>query len=203
MRIMNSSEMLESLTNAAEPFYSKIVVTLVILLLGLFIGRFIGRLVTKILGEVELNKIYKLATGYSSKLDKIIGKIVSYLIYFIFGMWALENVGLSSVTLNIIAGGIVVLIIIAVIFAIKDFIPNVFAGMFIHIKGIIKEGDEVEIDNVKGIIKSIGLVETKLYANGSDLIYVPNSAFVRSRQIRIKNAEERKKTTKAKKSTKE
>ncbi len=61
-----------------------------------------------------------------------------------------------------------------------------------HLKGMIKEGDAVEIDNVKGIINSIGLIETKIYANGSDIIYVPNSTFLRSQKIRIKNAEERK-----------
>lgn len=186
MQALNTTDIMQSISGLVRPFYSDIIIAVIILLCGLIIGRIIGRLLFKLLSEIELNKLFKLATGFSVRLDNILSKVASYFLYFIFAMWALEKLGLSSIIINLLAGGIILLFIIAVILGIKDFIPNIIAGLFIHFKAILKEGNKVEIDNIKGTVETIGLVETKLKTSSNDVVYVPNSAFIRSKTIKIK-----------------
>jgi small conductance mechanosensitive channel len=185
MDIINTTQTTNKLNQFLEPFYSKIIITLLILLIGLIAGKIIGKLIEKLLKEIEINKLIKKATTFNIKLDKIIGSIISYFIYFIAIMWALENIGLSSIIINILAGGIIILFIIAIILGIKDFIPNIIAGIFIHFKKIIKENDNIEIDNVKGKVEIVGLIETKLITKTDDVIYIPNSAFIKSQKIKV------------------
>lgn len=188
----NITGTLEEVSGFLEPIYSSIIISVIILLIGLIIGKVVGRLSFKLLSEIELNKIFKLATGMNVKLDNIVSSAISYFIYFVFAMWALENIGLSSVILNIIAGGIILLILIAIVLGIKDFFPNVIAGLFLHGKRIVKEGEHVEIDNINGKVVHIGLVETELLSTDGDRVYVPNSIFLRSKSIRVKKGKTKK-----------
>ncbi|MGM5482348.1 MAG: mechanosensitive ion channel domain-containing protein [Nanobdellota archaeon] len=187
MQLLNSSESFKNISSIIRPFYSDIIIGVIILLCGLVVGKVVSRVLFKVFSEIELNKLFKLATGFSVRLDNILSKIAAYFIYFVFGMWALETVGLSAIIINIIASAIIILFIIAIILGIKDFIPNIIAGFFIHFKGVLKEGNKVEIDNIKGTVKEVGLVETKLSTTSKDTVYVPNSAFIRSKTIKVKN----------------
>ncbi len=193
MGALNNSTTFERVSVFLEPFYSNIIIALVILLIGLIVGKVLGRLALKLLSEIEVNKIFKLATGMSVKLDKLISSIISYFFYVVFAMWALEKLGLSSVILNILAGGIIILVVVAVVLGIKDFFPNVIAGLFIHAKKIVSEGEVVEIDSVKGTVVHVGLVETELKSVSGDRVLVPNAAFLKSRTIKIKNSKIKKK----------
>ncbi len=185
-------ETLQSVGDFLEPIYSNIIITLIILLIGFIVGKVVGRLSFKLLSEIELNKLFRLATGMSVKLDQILSSAISYFIYFVFVMWALENLGLSSIILNILAGGVIVLILIAIVLGIKDFFPNVIAGLFLHAKRIVKEGENVEIDSISGKVVHIGLVETELSSSKGDRIYVPNAAFLKSRTIKVKGKSKKK-----------
>ena len=63
--------------------------------------------------------------------------LFSYFIYFIAIIMALNQVGLTSAILNMLSGAVILLILISMILAIKDFVPNMVAGIFIFQKGII------------------------------------------------------------------
>lgn len=184
MEVINASKLSKDVSTLLEPLYSKIVIAFIIVLTGIIIGKISGRLIYKILSEIELNKAFKRATSFNWKIDKLLGQLASYFIYFIFIMWALEAIGLSSVILNIIAGGLILLIVVAIALSVKDFIPNMIAGMFIQMRNTIREGDTIQIENVKGKVISIGLVETKI-ENGADMIYVPNSNFLKSEKFKV------------------
>ena len=192
MEQLNITGTLQDVGGFLEPIYSNIIITVIILLIGLIVGKVLGRLSFKLFSEIELNKLFSLATGMSIKLDQIFSSIISYFIYFVFVMWALENLGLSSIILNILAGGVIVLIVIAIVLGIKDFFPNVIAGLFLHAKRIVKEGEDVEIDSISGKVAHIGLVETELSSTKGDRIYVPNAVFLKSRTIKVKKAKKNK-----------
>ena len=164
--------------NGFEVFFSKLVVSLVaaivILLIGLVIGRFLGNVVRRILRELELSKILK-EERVKFPLEEVLSNGVKYIIYFIAVVLALNQVGLTSAIINILLGIIFVLIIIFIVLAFKDFIPNVMAGFFSHQRRDIKEGDSIKVKNIEGKIIGINLVETKIKTKGGDTIYVPNS----------------------------
>ncbi len=169
-----------------RPILTDLLIATLILIAGFIIGRFLGRLITRLLSEIELNNFFRLATGISARIDHMIGSAISYLTYIVFIMVALDRMGLSSAILNMIAGGVFVVIIIAILLAIKDFVPNLFAGIFIHSKKMFEEGDKIETDHVKGKVIQIGLIETKLRSGLKDIIYIPNSSIIRSNKVKVK-----------------
>lgn len=164
-----------------KPFGTRIVVSIIIIILGLVVGRIIGRLVKKLLQEIELDRLVKLATGINLALTHTLSAFATYFIYFIFVIWALEYLGLGSIVLNILAGGVVVLVILSLLLSLKDFIPNAMAGLFLHLKGLLKEGETIRFENVEGKVVAVNLVETRIETKDKEMIYLPNSVLVKNR----------------------
>jgi len=88
--------------------------------------------------------------------------------------------GIASVIINIISGFIFILIIIFVALSIKDFLPNLTAGIYILSKKSVSEGKFVRIKDVTGQIEHIDLLETRLRTQDNEIIIVPNSQFVKN-----------------------
>ena len=155
-------------------FFTKIIIAIIILLIGFVIGRIAGRLLHKVLHEIELDKILKRAR-IRIAMEDIISHFVTYFIYFITIIWALSELGLTTTILNMISAAMLILIILGVLLAIKDFIPNAFAGFFIYRKELIKPGDKIKINGLEGRVKSISLIETEVETKSGDIILLPNS----------------------------
>ncbi|MBD3248935.1 mechanosensitive ion channel [Candidatus Woesearchaeota archaeon] len=158
----------------SSQIFTRLIVAVIILLIGFIIGKLVSRLVQKVLQEIELNSSLKKA-GVKLNLETIVSHFIAYFIYFIAVVWALNEIGLTTTVLNMISASAMVLIIISIVLAIKDFIPNAFAGLFIYQKGFIKEGDTIKVDNVEGTVKKTSLIETEIETKENDSIYIPNS----------------------------
>ena len=158
--------------------FTKLIVAVIILLIGFVMGRIAGRLVQKVLHEIELNNILKKA-GVKLELEEGLSKFTIYFIYFITIIWALDSLGLTTTMLNMISAAVLVVIIISVLFGIKDFIPNIISGFFIYRKSVIKSGDRVRIGNISGIVKKVSLMETEIKTSSGDMMHVPNSVIMK------------------------
>jgi len=175
---------LDLLKNTLQPIYIKIVVAAIIVIFGLIFGQLLGKLVKKILSEIRLDRFMRKVTGLSIKLESLIAILVKYSIIFIFIIWALDRIGLGYIVLNILAGGAVIIIIMAFVLSIKDFIPNAIAGAFVQIKRIVREGDQIKCNNVEGTVQTVDLVETKIKATNGDIIFIPNSNLVKNTVVK-------------------
>lgn len=164
---------------------TKVVVAVVILVIGFIVGKIIGRLTQRLLHEFELDNILKMATGIKISMEELISHFITYLVYFLALVMALNQIGLTTTLLNIISAGIIILIIIFILLGIKDFIPNILAGIFIHQKGMVKEGDRIKVKDIKGKIVHINLVDTRLKTREGDLIYIPNSVLIRNELTKL------------------
>lgn len=158
--------------------FTKVIVAVVILLIGFVIARIVGKLVQKILHEIELNNILKKA-GVKLQLEDLLSNIATYLIYFFTIIWALNSMGLTTTILNMLSAAFLILIIISIILAIKDFFPNLISGFFIYRKGIIKVGDKIKVGNITGKVKRITLIETEIKTSSGDTIHIPNSTLTK------------------------
>lgn len=179
---------IEFLNGLFTDIITKIVVAIVIILVGFVIGKILGRLTQRLLHELEFNKIFKRATKLSFSLEELIGKFVSYFIYFIALIMALNQIGLTTIILYMVTAAIIVLLIISIFLGIKDFIPNMIAGIFIHQKRVINEGDIIKVKNLTGKIVHINLVETRIKTKDGDIIYIPNSMLTNTEIVRIKKS---------------
>ena len=167
--------------------FTKLVVAVIIVLIGLVLGKILGKFIQKALHEIELNRIIKKAAGIKVSAEEVISAFITYFIYFIFIVMALNQLGITTVVLHMISGAILIIIIISIMLSIKDFMPNMFAGFFIHQKRFIKEGDIIRVDNTEGKVVHINLVETKIETKQGDIIYIPNSLLTKKTVVKVKN----------------
>jgi len=181
--ITNSINVLPKILSSV---FTKLVVAVIIVLIGLVLGKILGKFVQKALHEIELNKIIKKAAGIKASVEEIISTSLSYFIYFIFIVMALNQLGITTVVLHMISGAILIIIIISILLSIKDFMPNMFAGLFIHQIRFIKEGDILKVDNTEGKVVHINLVETKIETKHGDIIYIPNSLLTKKTVVKLK-----------------
>tara|TARA_Y100000310_G_scaffold258452_1_gene266873 strand:- start:4584 stop:5144 length:561 start_codon:yes stop_codon:yes gene_type:complete len=166
-------------------FFMKFVVSMIILLIGLIVGRILGKLIHKVLHEIELNNILKKATGLKVSLEEIISSFVTYFTYFVFIIIAIEKLGVGAIVLNIVAGGVMLVIILSVFLSIKDFVPNCIAGITIYREGFIKKGDFIKVKETEGKITKISLIETRIETKGKDTISIPNSIMTKNEVVKL------------------
>jgi small-conductance mechanosensitive channel len=162
---------------------NNIVIAIIIVLLGLLIGKVLGKVIERLLKEFRIDKTVKEKTGFNSSLQKIISNIVSYAIYFVFLIIALNQVGITSLLLNVLSIVVILILAISTILSIKDSVPNMIAHK--RIKETMKKGDKITLGNsVEGKIDEITLFETKLTTKSGDEIYIPNSLFLKETHVK-------------------
>ncbi|MFC1648261.1 mechanosensitive ion channel domain-containing protein [Nanoarchaeota archaeon] len=168
-----------------DPVIRTILIAIVILLIGLVAGKLISRFVKHLLHQLEADKTFKATTGWKFSIEKTISSFVEYFIYFIVIIMALEKIGITSAVLNMVAGIIILLVLISIVLAIKDFVPNMMAGLILKGKKEYKKGVKIQVKRIEGKIQEIGLLETRVLTSKKDIILIPNSIFVKH-EITIK-----------------
>ncbi len=166
-----------------EALFSNTTAALILLLLGLLIGRIFGKLAKKVLHEFQVNKVLR-ESGTKIPMEELIGSSVTYLTYFIAFIFALQQIGLTTTLFYIILTIFFLIVAIVFILALKDFIPNVFAGFFIHQRPLLNVGERVKVGEVEGKVKSIALIETQIITDAGDTIYIPNSLILKGMVVK-------------------
>ncbi|MBN2459533.1 mechanosensitive ion channel [Candidatus Woesearchaeota archaeon] len=193
--VNQSLEMIDGVSNAFSPLISNIVVAVLILLLGLIIGKLSGNLVRRALNEVQLDKSLRSAVKIKFSVEKAIGSLVSYMIYFVAVILSLNKLGLTAAIITILAFIIVLIITISFLLTVRDFFPNLLGGMRIK-NGMFSEGDEIQIREVKGKVISSGFLETRIMTPYKEEVIIPNSVF-NKRQVIVRRKPQKNKDRQA------
>ena len=155
----------------------RVAIALVIGAVGVLLGRAFGKAARHVVEKLEIKKQLRKA-GISFKPEMLAENIVKYVIYIGAFIAALNYLGITPVILNIIFGGLIIVVILAIFLSLKDFIPNVISGIYIISTNKIKKGDEIKVQDVSGKVKEISLTETTLISDGSKII-IPNSTIMK------------------------
>ena len=189
---MNNSSLVTVGKSFLEPnaWLSSIVVAIVIAVIGLIAGRIAGKLIKRILQDFEFDKSLK-KIGVKISIERYISGFISYSIYIIFFLIALNYVGISSLLLNILFVAIIIVLAISLILALRDSLPNVMASSTIRQNPNLKSGKKLTIGGVTGKINEITYFETRIECDNGDIIHIPNSLFVKEQYIitKAKNKE--------------
>ncbi|MCA9478443.1 MAG: mechanosensitive ion channel [Nanoarchaeota archaeon] len=170
---------------------TRLVVGIIIFLVGLIIARIASKITQKILRDFSLDGTVQKKTGIKTSFEKLISGSVFFLVMMIFLVISLNYIGITNVILNILSIAVIVIVTISLLLAIKDSVPNIIAYRAIRQKGELQEGDLITIENATGTIEEISLFQVRI-RKGTDIIYIPNSLF-------LKKEFSRKKRTAAKK----
>ena len=115
----------------------------------------------------------------------LIRDIINYIIYFIALMVILQLFGINLAGTLLSLG----IIGIAVSFAAKDIISNLFSGIILILGRSVKVGDTIELNNKKGIVERITLRTTIVVDDNGVKIHVPNSTLTNNSYLQFKNPE--------------
>jgi small conductance mechanosensitive channel len=165
--------------------FANLVVAVIILLLGFIIGRIGGRVVKRVLQEIDLDKNAKKA-GIKFSIENFSGSLSAYLIYFISIVAALNQFKVVTPVFMILVVGLVIFLVITALLAVKDFVPNMFSGLYIFRTDFIKNGDKIRMKNLTGIVQEVTLTKTKIKTNSGDLVFIPNSVIVKKQIVKLK-----------------
>ena len=164
----------------ASSYFTHIAVGIVILLVGFGLGILAKKLMQKVLSEVELNKIMN-KVGLTYDLEMWVSSIIMYLIYLATVIVFLDHFDIGSIVLYLLLGGVLMLIILTFLVGLKDVIPNLIGWIYIQRNSKLKEGHRVEVKEISGIVEKIGYLETEIKTENQDILYVPNSLFLKSK----------------------
>lgn len=115
----------------------------------------------------------------------LIRDIISYIIYFIALMAILQFFGINLAG-TLLSLGIVG---IAVSFAAKDIISNLFSGFILILGKSVKVGDTIEINGKKGYVEQISLRSTIITDDKGVKNHVPNSTLTNNEYLQYKPPE--------------
>ncbi len=115
----------------------------------------------------------------------LIRDIITYIIYFVALMTILQFFGINLAG-TLLSLGIVG---IAVSFAAKDIISNLFSGIILIIGKSVKVGDTIEINSQKGHVERISLRSTVIVNDLGVKINVPNSTLTNNTYLQYKKPE--------------
>ena len=165
-----------------------LIAAIVILVVGLIIGRFLSNLTKKVLHELELDRILKEQARVKVPLTQLITNLVKYGVYFVAILAALNQLGLRNFILNAILTIVIIILVVLMILSLKDFVPNLVAGLFLYQKRNINPGDMIQVNNIEGEVLHITLFETKIKTRSNEIVYVPNSVLTKSIVIKKKKS---------------
>src|SRR3989344_1212484 len=161
-----------------------IVASIVILIFGLILGRFLSNLTRKLLDELELDRILKEKVHIRVPVSEFISSSVKYVVYILFIILSLNQLGIENIVLNIVLGIIFLFLFVFILAYIKDFIPNFIAGIKLYKRKSVKKGDIIKVNTVEGRILNINILETKILSTNKEIIHIPNSLLNKFRMIK-------------------
>ena len=115
----------------------------------------------------------------------LIRDVINYVIYFIALMTILQFFGINLAGTLLSLG----IIGIAVSFAAKDIISNLFSGIILILGRSVKVGDTIEINNKKGFVERVTLRSTIVIDDNGVKIQVPNSTLTNNSYLQFKAPE--------------
>jgi len=166
--------------DAARNYFYDLMIGIAILLVGFVIGILVKKFTYRVFKEVGINRIMS-NVGVTYDLEKIVSSIISYVIYLFSIVFFLEKLGIKSIVLYLIAGGLLALLILTFLVGLKDIIPNFVAWIYLQRNQTVREGKSLEIREISGVVERVGYLETEIKTKEGDLLYVPNSLFLKSK----------------------
>lgn len=167
-------------------------------ILNYAIGNFtVGKILAAVIAFVVCYLLIKLIMRFADRLfnkmhldaslTRVVRAVVKVLLYFIMTMIVIDTLGVS-VTSLLAAFSVVGL---TASLAVQDSLSNLAGGVVLLVTKPFKMGDYVQIDDISGTVKVIGLIHTRIATVDNKLIYVPNSKIVATKVTNFTTQENR------------
>lgn len=168
---MFSDMNLDVLNEAAMLFVLTSVPRIILILILVFLARKVMKSLLNRM-EVHLSK-EKLAadTKRANTLVNILYNIGVFAIYVVSGVLIIQELGFNATPIIASVG----ILGLAVGFGAQTLVHDIIAGFFILLEDHYVIGDEIQIDNTRGIVESMTIRSTRLRDTDGVVHFIPNS----------------------------
>lgn len=132
-----------------------------------------GYVIAKLVSRLAERGISNYFSRHQAEISK---RLIFYVIFLIFLITALQELGFRLSVLLGAAG----IFTVAISFASQTAASNLISGIFLIFERPFKIGDQVQINGVTGYIETIDLLSTKLKSPDNTLIRIPNEALIKA-----------------------
>jgi small-conductance mechanosensitive channel len=171
-----------------NPVIVEVIIALLIFFMGFVIGKIAQKLILQFFRLSELDKIFKKHTGMKVSLSIIASTVVSYFIYVVAIVMALNRLKIATTIITTIVILLILILILFVIFGLNDMFANFSAGLMLKIKGNIKQGDYIRIKDkhIEGYVVSVNSLSVRIETRKEEMVFIPNMALFRSEIVKPK-----------------
>ncbi|MFC7133992.1 MULTISPECIES: mechanosensitive ion channel domain-containing protein [Salinibaculum] len=117
---------------------------------------------------------------------ELIPEIVKYSIFYIAALLALAQIGVATSALLILLAAYAFGLVFLSGLAFKDLLAASAAGIYLLLVEPYAIGDEVEIDEKRGIVQEVDMFVTHIEADGEEYV-IPNQRVLKSPIVRIRD----------------
>lgn len=161
------------LPDQAVKIIGEVLGTIVVVVWTVFTVRFVGVSLSHLSGSAGVRIVQPHTRPLFDNLSRIL--LVALAIYFVFLLWDINVTGWLA------SAGIIG---IAVGFAAKDTLANLFSGIFILTDAPYKVGDYINLDSgERGEVTHIGLRSTRLLTRDDVEITIPNAVMANAKIV--------------------
>jgi len=153
------------------------------LVVGFMLGKFASDFVADMLKSDRVQKLLK-PRGYGEIEVDLIASMLKYLIYVLVFLVAIMQFGVGELLVQAIAIIFILVLFLIVAYSLKEFIPNVAAGLYINRNEIFEVGDSVQIDEFTGRVVKRGVLSTIIETVDRKTVIIPNSIVARGKIIK-------------------
>jgi small-conductance mechanosensitive channel len=156
--------------------------------IGFILGRLLSGFVADVLKGETMQKILK-PRGYGELEVDLLAAMMKYFIYVLVFLVVIMQFGFGEFVVQTIAVIFILVLFLIMAYSLKEFIPNVAAGLYINRNEIFEEGDTIQIDEFKGRVIRKGVLSTIIKTEDRKIIIIPNSIVARRKIIKIPTAD--------------
>jgi small-conductance mechanosensitive channel len=116
----------------------------------------------------------------------LIPELVRYSIFFVAALIALAQLGVATTALVVLLAAYVFGLVFLGGLAFKDLLSASAAGVYLLLTEPSTIGDEIQVDDKRGIVQEIDVFVTRIESDGEEYI-VPNQIVLRAGVVRIRD----------------
>ncbi len=173
----------EELLGFLRSMTGKLVLAAIVLLVGVIIGRVVERALRFGLKHLGVNRIMG-RMGLAFAFEETIAGVAKYAIYVVAFYLALNTLAVADYAFAAFAGMVIVVIVVALMLGLKDFVPNYWAGLWLYRKRFYKVGDTIEVNGIIGTVERFEVLETGIRTRSGDMIFLPSSLILHSQILK-------------------
>jgi small-conductance mechanosensitive channel len=154
------------------------------LVIGFMLGRFASSFFADLLKGERVQNLLK-PRGYGELEVDLMAAMLRYFIYVLVFLVVIMQFGVGELVVQLIATVFILVLFLIMAYSLKEFIPNVAAGLYINRNEIFEVGETLQIDEFKGEVIKKGVLSTIIVTEDKKVVIIPNSIVARRKIIKM------------------